>query len=193
MNSRAILLWGGNVPWKDIKNKISILKRNGIQFVYLVSCGEPGEFETEPGIVRIHNSIKVASGVALSRAMNYIQSLNVKERYGFFLIYGDSYIDDRILARVNQLVTICDVQPIDMFMVMRLTDKAYSKKYITDFHGYVTHSRIAIRGNDSLGIFFLCNRVLQDIVHGGTGKVSEMIDSFCKENKKIYSIINGCC
>jgi hypothetical protein len=194
MNRTAIILWGSESGADDIKNKIQILKRNGYSHIYIVSCGGIKEIGTETGVVRLHSNDTIGSATALRKAFYNMSPLqDGSEKYGALLIYDSAFIDDRIIGRVNQLTTIADVQPIDMFMVTRLTDKAYSKKYNIGFNGYINSSVIAIRGNESLGIIFLCKSAIDQIKRSDKQKISDIIDDMCNSHRKIFSISNGCC
>lgn len=193
MNTRALIMWYDDTPEQRINEHIATLKRNGFQRIYIGSSGHLRPLQNSEGVIRVHQGTPLSYGKALYRTLQYIFDDNAKEKYGILLLNAMAYIDNRLVSRINQIVTLLDVQPIDLFMTTRTTNVTCNKKYVINFHGFITQSKVAIHGDESLGVFFISNLLTKKMPEVLGDTMEEMIDNMCKLHYKIFAITNGCC
>lgn len=193
MNTRALIMWYDETPEQNIVSQVATLKHNGFQQIYVASSGHLQPLCGSEGVIRVHQGKSLSYGTGLHRALQYIFEGSAKEKYGILVLNAAAHINDRLISRVNQIVTLSDVQPIDLFMATRTTNSACNKKYIINFHGFITQSKVAIRGDESLGVFFISNLLLKKLSAMLGDTIEDIIDNMCRSHCKIFAVTNGCC
>jgi hypothetical protein len=189
MDNVGIILWDGTTSLEEVTGQHNIMRASGINRI-CVAAG--GNFASS--IATILEKNPIGSYPAFLRATHYCESHFAGDinRKGYFVHYADKPITPTMISKMLQVSTICDVQKIDMIVMLRLVDQSSSIKFSVGHSGLIEGMLERSRGHENFGLMYVTRQFIKKMPPQMT-KMQELIEWAVKSPEiKVYGLIQSC-
>jgi hypothetical protein len=194
----GVVLWKNDIGSYEMIQKVNILRAHGVPRVCVAGAGA---IHSQPNegtfLTTLYEAKPVGSFIAMIRALRYCQSSfalgNDVTDKGIVVMYSRCNISPMMLDKLFQLSTLGDVQPIDMFMMVRLHTDSPNSKFIIGQMGKIEQTHVVPRGFESDGLVYITKRFFNDLVNCPARDMREFYTWCLKEGKWVQAVINSCC
>lgn len=192
----AVILWDGDVHWKDIEAKIALLKEHHISCLCIAMANIPVAAVNVEGVLAIREIDPIGSLKALIRGINYVKTEfwprpNI-DASGVFVIYSNAKISKRLISKMQQISTAMPVKNIDMLVGLQLSESKKTK-YVLDAWSNIKHSADANKGHQFAGALFLRTTAFSRFFSSPSSKIEGAIQEMLRSECKLYGVVYECC
>jgi len=189
MDNIGIILWDGMASLEEVTGQHNIMRASGINRI-CVTAG--GSFASS--MATIFEKSPIGSYPALLRSIHYCEAHFAGDvnRKGYFVHYADKPITPAMISRMLQVSTICEVQKIDMIVMLRLVDHSGNLKYSVGHDGLIDGVLERGRGHENFGFMYITRQFIKKMPKEYT-KMQDFVSWAVKSPEiKVYGLIQSC-